>query len=767
MRCPALAPAVLAAVLFALHCAAATISGRVRDGSGAAVPDALVELSGAVRRAVLADESGAFVFDGLPDGSYRARVVRAGFSEWERVVQTGQAVAVELVPSPVAAYVETASRIPELAVRVPFLLSGVNRDEVEKAGAVTLEDALRSVPGLQHGTQGNAFTRVATRGLRDTADTLVVMDGVPLRQLNGSADLTMVPVQSVQEVEFVKGPASAAYGRSAVGGVMQFFTTPPARRGRSGDIGFGLASFGHRETMGSASLPWRSGRLAASGQLQGADGFQEGVGRDMGAMTLMAEQTVAQRVNLRLHYFLSDVEATRGSIVPLVDGRPAFGVRREDSFGIPDARFDARLHSLTGRADASLSRDVILTHSTNFNRYDRFFTGGITILPPPTVATKGYFENAAVQDTWISDTMLNWRVSGDQLRSTFLGGFTHESGGQDQNSPNFTNAPTFRGPDWTTPVPGPNAANDPRGIRGPVTHSRFEQGIASLYLQERLEYGPFGTTLGLRWDRFDQSLRRSDTGTVAAHVRSRVSPRVGADAVVLDRGGASLVWFGNWVEGFRPQFPALSQQGGLIVPQLLRPEVTRSLESGLRVRSGRWFGQASYFDMKKTDGQRSFRSGPETFVFVNATTRVNGLEAELRSRIGAHTAWAHYAHHNARHIEFRPTLAADFSGFRLRMAPNHIAGAGAMVQILRNVTWSPAINFVGARPLRDNILNPQILPSYTLLSSAVSVDLKQVRFVFAATNLTDVYYIADDFSAQNAGNPGMPRRVSLQVRYRW
>jgi outer membrane receptor protein involved in Fe transport len=64
-------------------------------------------------------------------------------------------------------------------------------------------------------------------------------------------------------------------------------------------------------------------------------------------------------------------------------------------------------------------------------------------------------------------------------------------------------------------------------------------------------------------------------------------------------------------------------------------------------------------------------------------------------------------------------------------------------------------------------VNPQVLPSYALFGASVSYDYKRMRFIVAATNVGDKYYIADDFSAQNAGSPGVPRRVTLQMKYRF
>ncbi len=177
--------------------------------------------------------------------------------------------------------------------------------------------------------------------------------------------------------------------------------------------------------------------------------------------------------------------------------------------------------------------------------------------------------------------------------------------------------------------------------------------------------------------------------------------------------------------------------------------------------------QVSVFNMRKIDGQRSFRSGPEDFIFVNATTEVKGLEGELRTRLpGGHTAYANYAFQAARNLEFRPTLTTNFDGQRLRMAPRHIAGAGVTLTRGR-VTGAGGVAYVGSRPLRDNTLTPQVLPSYTQLHASLSVKVRGAQLVLSGTNLTDAYYIADDFSSQDAGNPGMPRRVLVQVRQRF
>ncbi len=745
---------------------------RLKDGSGGVIAGAVLNLSGPKRYRGVSSAEGKFEFSGLAAASYRLLVEKEGFALVDEVVDLSKSEEREFVlqPSVVAASIETVSRVAESPFRVPFFVSTVTKAELEKIAPQSFDDVLRTVPGLQHGAQGNAFVRVATRGQRDTADVLTLVDGLPLRQFNGSADLIMLPIQLVQEADFVKGPSSSSYGRSAIAGVMNFNTVPsaPSPEAITGFLSAGYGSFGTKEGFGGGSIPVGKGRIAGSAVLSASDWFQKHTGRDNRAVSSLIDQTFTSRVQLRVSYLGSDVNSGRGSIVPLLNGQPLYGIRPEDNYGIPGSRFEGTLHSVTPRVDFDLGSGFVLSNTFNFNRYRRFSTGGITILPAETVSNKGYSESTAVQDTKLNDTILTHRLDRRRFRSSLVSGFSYESGSQDQDSPTFANAPTFRGPDYTNPVAGPNAGNDPRGIRGAITGSYFNQTITAFHLQERFDFWRVGLTAGFRRDNFDQLLQRSDTPVRSGNQRARTSPRFGVDLNALRTSAVDLILFGNYVEGFRPQVPSLSTLNNVIVAQLLRPELTKSLDAGFRFRLPRGTSfQGTYFHMRKVDGQRSFRSGPDDFFFVNATTRVKGFESELKTRVRQHFIWTNYSFQDSRHVEFRPTLTTNFSGFRLRMAPRHIAGLGGILQLHRAITLSPYWSYVGKRTLRDNIVNPQVLPSYGLFGASLSYDYKRMGFLVAATNLGDKYYIADDFSAQNAGNSGVPRRLTVQMRYRF
>jgi outer membrane receptor protein involved in Fe transport len=758
------------AALVALPLAAQTtivIDGTVRDPQGLPVAGAIVDAYGPARRTVRSDGSGRYQFRAMPEGRYRLTAVADGFTlgEAEREFRSPATEDFQLSLAPAASVIETASKTREDSLRVPFLATSVTRAELRDTATASFDEALRSVAGLQHATQGNFFTRVTTRGLRDTADVLTLVDGVPLRQLNGSADLAMIPVTALQGVEFVKGAASSMHGRSAIGGVMQFYTVPQGGPRITGDLAYTRASFDANEGQGGVHIPTRRGRVAAAGVVSRSEGFQQGTGRDQNFLTVSGDHAFSRFLNLRLNYLGSDVRAGRGSIVPLVNGRPIFGITRRDNFGIPGVFIDGELHSASARVDSQLSSRILLSNTFNFSRYDRLFQGGITIVPPPAAVTKGYSENLTRQNSYLNETLFQWDGGSSSRRIAFTAGLTFDWGDFDQASPTFTAAPAYRGPDYNRPVT--NVGNDPRGIRGPAVTSYFNQNVVSFFAQHHFVWRRVSLIAGLRTDSFDQELARSNTPVKAPFRASRLSPRIGGDLALLRGESVNVVAFGNFAEGFRPQLPGLNTLNNVVVPQLLRPEVTRNFEGGLRLRHSAVSAQASVFNMRKIDGQRSFRSGPEDFIFVNATSRVRGFESEVRAILprGA-SAYGNYAFHNARHLEFRPTLTTNFSGNRLRMSPQHIAGSG-MTWTWRWLVWNGGVAYVGSRPLRDNVIASQILPSYTLLNTSFSVRLGPIQTVLSLTNLTDRYYIADDFSAQDAGNPGMPRRLSVQVRYRF
>jgi len=662
----------------------------------------------------------------------------------------------------------TATRSEADTVRLPFATTIVDRDKMEEVGAITLEDSLRSVPGLQHGTQGNYYTRFETRGLRDTRDVLFLIDGVPLRIAQGNVDVTLIAPDLVERIEFIKGPASALYGKNAIGGVVQFFLRPE-REG--GEITATVGSFGRTDINTRYRWNFERGHLYMGATNNHYDGFQRGVGRSHRALLLGGEYAVLPWWTSAFQFYRSNVHAKRGSIVPLKNGKPLFGIGPRDNYGIPGSYIDGDYLSWSWKNRLTLGNGWELNHQSGFARYDNMFAAGITIVPPPAAVTRGYSETDSADRSVFHDVAVSHLSAGDDWTNTVQVGVNLARDWQNRSSPTFSNAPTYQGPDYNTPVT--NSGNDPRGIRGATTFSRFEQKAYGVYLQNRLEWDTFGLTLGVRHDSFDQSLARSNTTVRSAQKGKRTNPRAGLDWVWSDSGIATHTAFVNWSKGFRPQAVALNTLSGVVVPAILSPEITRSQEVGLKGRAGNeaWAYQVSVFQSDKIDGQRSYRNGPDSFIFSNATSRVRGIESQMQWRFSPHwQGYAHYTWQDARLRDFQTYTntgvpSANFGGYRVRMSARHIAGLG-LTWHTDDWTVSVTSNYVGARYLRDNTINPQRLPGYLLAHAAVSYRVDAaLTLQVGINNLTNKYYIGDDFSSQEAGNAGAPRTMFARIRY--
>ncbi len=122
--------------------------------------------------------------------------------------------------------VVTANRIEQPLSDLVADMSVVDRETIETAGAVGVADVLSRLPGVQMVRNGGAgsTTSVYLRGA-DTRFTAVYIDGIRVdSQSTGGASWQDIPLEAIDRIEVLRGPAAAVYGSDAIGGVVQIFT---------------------------------------------------------------------------------------------------------------------------------------------------------------------------------------------------------------------------------------------------------------------------------------------------------------------------------------------------------------------------------------------------------------------------------------------------------------------------------------------------------------------------------------------------------------
>ena len=102
----------------------------------------------------------------------------------------------------------------------------ITRKDIEESNALTLEDLLSDVTGLDV-KQSGAYGKTSSIYMRGTNSThiLTMIDGIKLHSATlGGTSFQHIPLSQIERIEIVRGPRSGLYGSEAVGGVIQIFT---------------------------------------------------------------------------------------------------------------------------------------------------------------------------------------------------------------------------------------------------------------------------------------------------------------------------------------------------------------------------------------------------------------------------------------------------------------------------------------------------------------------------------------------------------------
>lgn len=163
----------------------------------------------------------------------------------------------------------------------------LDRAEIRSIPARTVSDLLRWEAGVDLRPKSPAQADVTLRG-SSFEQVLVLVDGVPVNDpQTGHFDLDVaVPLASVERVEILRGPASAAFGADAMGGVIDIVTRgaddpervrPPSARASGGSFGTVDASAAGDERVGPVVLHGALGGLRSDGHRADTD-YRIGLG---------------------------------------------------------------------------------------------------------------------------------------------------------------------------------------------------------------------------------------------------------------------------------------------------------------------------------------------------------------------------------------------------------------------------------------------------------------------------------------------------------
>ncbi|WP_297449371.1 TonB-dependent receptor [uncultured Alistipes sp.] len=126
--------------------------------------------------------------------------------------------------------VVTATRTPLPLKRTPVITRVISARDIQRSGAVTLQQALeRELAGVEFHQAGYG-TSLSFQGL-DSRYVLFLLDGERLAgETYGNIDFSRIPLSSVARIEVVRGASSVLYGSNAMGAVINIITREPRKK---------------------------------------------------------------------------------------------------------------------------------------------------------------------------------------------------------------------------------------------------------------------------------------------------------------------------------------------------------------------------------------------------------------------------------------------------------------------------------------------------------------------------------------------------------
>lgn len=663
----------------------------------------------------------------------------------------------------------TAGRLPGTplpASSVPAAVEVIPGERLRESGAVTLQEALRRLPGITTpDQQGNSFQMdLSFRGFQGTSVTgapqgiSVFVDGVRVNEPTvEEINFDLLPLDDIERVELIRGPA-AVFGRNTIGGVLNIVT----RRG--GEV---------RELVPEAE--WGS---------FGRQQYRLRVGGVEGPMDYYVAGTYFREQGWR------DESATRVGRVFTRFGLRAGGTDLSVSY----QRAQNRLEQ-----PGSLPESELDQHRT------RNFTGGDFFKPLMNLVTVNWKQELG--EHWSLNTTAFVRtLDAEQFNVNLAGADTRGF------SATATAGGTVEAVQQTTVFGRPNrlllgldySYADARvrvfeetapGERALDSEVRDSINAVGAWVQDTLDVARGllipGDRLVLTTSARFEFLRHvigdrtpdpDNPRSSGGHTYVRTQPRFGINY----NPTKNVDLYFSYAEGFRaPSFLELTcaspaticpgLQAGVAADPPLKPVKARNYEVGVRARPWSWLeGSLSLYRTDVRDDIFSVApTGTVGLFFQNVGgTRRQGIELALRGKFWDRVEpWVNYAYTEA---TFRDDvllgtsrLAADCAalpctqlvrkGSDLTLVPRQRVNAGVDVRLTEWLTFSLSGAYVGHQWLRGDEANAEReLGDYFVLNAALNARFKALTAFVSVQNLLDSEYETFGTFAPNARLDGTP-----------
>jgi iron complex outermembrane receptor protein len=781
--------ALTGSIVRAQEPATGTITGAVvARETGQPIAGAVVTIQGTSVTAGT-NAIGRFRIESAPVGRASLLVTAPGFLDMHVAdVQVAPgapsdfAVELELTPNFLERVQVTATKEPLTVGDVAAQTNLVERADIDLRGDQTLTQAISHVPGVVVSTQLGIFESVMLRGMPrgdpEFTNTLLLVDGVPQTLSNNGARVIALPINHASRVEIVRGPNSALYGRTAIGGSVNLRTADPAATPEY-TVEFTGGELGMVKGSASASGPlkqWGGYYLSAGGERNGGyfeDKTTDDYSNDNKSVFAKVVLAPTSRTFASVSVHHVDSRNFTPTNEPIVDGEllhdidPRFD--RFTNFNIPGPNYNQRETRVTLNLNHQLTDRIRLVDVFGYRAVQhKFIEDGDFIGSPYDLVANTVsmypFSQQMDEDIFYEEARLDVARPFGSWKSTLVAGGSYEWNNGKLFSDFIYNDPDLFGftINYLTPVIPPKSE-----WQHDTENRVYHLGIAGIFGQYAVEPTPrLILTAGGRYDRQDLDNSRNGGATLEG-VFEAFSPKVSATVKLagLEGDGRPVVnVYGAYSQAFLPPRRASSLVPADVALDL-RPEDIDNYEAGLKASllDRRMELEAAIFRMNQSGVVLSTRQGP-FFIPTNAgELDYKGVEAGVSFAVTPKTtAYVNASFYRNRFGDFvieSEDGDEDLTGNRLPMSPDYVVNWGGSYRPVSAVDIRADVKHQGG--VQADRENTFTLEPFAIVDAAVSWTRGPLRVTLSGHNLLDEEYYWN--SDGDTADPGRPRQVLLST----
>ncbi|SAL45251.1 iron uptake receptor [Caballeronia sordidicola] len=649
----------------------------------------------------------------------------------------------------------TGTKTDTPLLRVPQSVSVVTRDQMDRQGVTTVDQALRYTPGVySQDSTDFRFDQLRGRGF----DYSEYLDGLALQLSQYYANPRIDPYL-LERIDVLRGPASVLYGAGSPAGIVNMVS----KFATEDQVNEVQLQFGNDNRYEAAfdvggkvdkdgTVLWRIVGLGRDADTQ-VDGVKDQ------RIALAPSVTIKPNADTRLTLYAQYQRDPAGG---LFDSLPVQGTASYN----PNGRISPGTY--IGNTDTDYFHRTQYAFGYKFEQKinDVFtFRSNARYMHDDVDYRQSYF------GTWQAGTNQSVLTMSAFLDREHLSQFAMDNQLQAKFSTGDVKQTVLFGVDYQRLLSGTNSGSGAVGTLNPfdpdfstvgqidTTTKRVDTATDQLgaYLQDQIEYRRWLLTLGIRNDWTSTNIQTSGSSTGLQNQTPHAFTWRGGLSYLFDSGIAPYF---SYAKSFQPT------TGVNFAGQALAPTTGQEYEVGVKYqpKSYNAFYSAAIFDLTQHNVATTDLNHPG-FSVQTGEVRSRGLELEGHVQLTDDlSVLASYTYLNQVVLE---SNTASQVGKRPTMAPRNMANLWADYTLhggpARGLGFGAGVRYIGMSA--GDTANTFDVGSVVLLDAAVHYDIRNWRFQVNATNLTNRTYVA--YCSGGACYYGSKIGVLGTAKYQW